>query len=322
MGDRMKNFKLSSGVVAFGFALSLSTPAAAAKIEQLTESVFRVVSETRPTAVNTTVIVTSEGLAVIDATCRTEGDAKWLKGELARRYKVPVKYVILSHDHDDHICGLQVFDDTAITVSHVNAREHIVREGRNTSVPDVTFQDQMEIHLGGKRLVLYYFGPTHSDNLIQIHLPEEGVLIAADIVRKGKALALPDFRDAYINNLIDALGKLAKLDNVKMIVPGHGPIAEQQSFIYYRDYLVALKERVLKEVMAGTPIEEIEKRVTMSDFADYTGFKAWLRPNVISMWDHLYRWREPNLDRLIDYQTVFPMGYPIGPLETVTPPTQ
>ena len=139
------------------------------RLVQLTESVFRVVH--RPMAANTSVVATDEGLIVIDATCRGQGNPMWLKSELDRRFDVPVKYVILSHDHEDHICGLQIFDDTATTVSHTNTRKHIVREGRNTSVPDVVFKDEMEIHLGGKTLYLYYFGHTHSNNLIQIHIP-------------------------------------------------------------------------------------------------------------------------------------------------------
>ena len=190
-----------------------------------------------------------------------------MKQELARLYDVPVKYVILSHDHEDHICDLHVFDDTAVTVSHRITREHIVREGRNTSVPDVVFEDTMEIYLGGKKINLYYFGPTHSNNLIQVHLPEEGVLIAPDIARAERALALPDFRDADIDNLIETLGVLAKLDDVELVIPGHWGATNQESFLHYRDYLQALKDRVLEEMIAGATFEEVVERVTMDEFS-------------------------------------------------------
>ena len=171
------------------------------RLEQISESVFRLVH--RPGAANSNVIVTDEGLIVFDGTCRGAGDPTWLKQELGRLYDVPVKYVILSHDHEDHICDLHVFDDTAVTVSHALTRQHIVREGRNTSVPDVVFDEEMEIHLGGKKIVLYYFGPTHTNNLIQVHFPEEGVLMAPDIARAERSLAMPDFRDADIDNLVE-----------------------------------------------------------------------------------------------------------------------
>ena len=311
----MRQRVLSFGLLISCVALSQGAPAQnpdaeAPSLVQVSESVFRTVH--RPGAANSSVIVTDEGLIVVDGTCRGDGNPTWLKQELGRLYDVPVKYVILSHDHEDHICDLHVFDDTAVTVSHARTREHIVREGRNTSVPDVVFQDEMEIHLGGKKLVLYYFGPTHSNNLIQVHFPEEGVLIAPDIARAEKSLALPDFRDADIDGLIDTLGILAKLDDVELVVPGHWGPTNQQSLLEYRDYVVALRDRVLAEMKAGASIEQILERVTMEDFSDYGNFDIWFRANVISMWDKMYRYREPNRDVSGDYQTAYPVGFSVG----------
>ena len=272
-------------------------------IVQLTDSVFR-----RGNTSNV-FIVTSEGIIVVDGTC-AGGGQEWLKAELDRRYDVPVKYVILSHDHEMHICGTQVFSDTAVTIAHPNALPHIMREGRNSAVPGITFDDSMEIHLGGKRVVLYYFGPTHSDNLIQVHFPEERVLIATDAVRSGKAIGLPDYRDSDVHNLIRALRELSLLDDVDIVVPGHAGLADQQSFVYFRDYLQALRDRVLEEMVAGRSVEEILQRVTMDDFSDYENFQ-WLRANIITMWDYLCRYREP-AEGLNEYQNSFPLGFPIG----------
>jgi glyoxylase-like metal-dependent hydrolase (beta-lactamase superfamily II) len=302
-------FNLSLILLSFGlgisqFAGTQGMGAGADTIVQLSESVFR------RGAGSNIFIVTNEGIIVVDGTCDGGGQA-WLKEELDRRYDVPVKYVILSHDHEMHICGLQVFDDTAVTVAHVNARDHITREGRNTSVPDIVFDDYMEIHLGGKKVVLYYFGPTHSDNLIQIHFPEEGILVATDMVRSGKAIGLPDYRDSNVDNLIDTLEELSQLRDVDIVVPGHAGLANQQSFVYFHDWLVALKERVLAEMVSGASIEEILERVTMEDFSDYGNYENWLRANVISMWDYLYRWREPS-DNLGEYQNAYPVGFPLG----------
>ena len=309
----MKSYSFGLCLLSIGFGVSqtvgaqgmgMGAGAGADTIVQLSDSVFR------RGATSNIFIVTDEGIVVVDGTC-SGGGQEWLKEELARRYDVPVKYVILSHDHEMHICGLQAFDDTAVTVAHVNAQIHISGEGRNTSMPDVVFDDYMEINLGGKKIVLYYFGPTHSDNLIQVHFPEEGILVATDMVRSGKAIGLPDYRDSNVNNLIDALGELSRLDDVDIVVPGHAGLADQQSFVYFREWLVALKSRVLAEMIAGASIEEILERVRMEDFADYGNYENWLRPNVISMWDYLYRWREPS-EGLGPYQNAYPVGFPLG----------
>ncbi len=295
----------TTSIVVLSLVVCLSPTGAAAQggvepdsITQLTESVFR------RGAQSNVFIVTSEGIIVVDGTC-SGGGQEWLKAELDRRYDVPVKYVILTHDHEMHICGTQAFSDTAVTIAHRNARPHIVREGRNAAVPDVTFEESMEIHLGGKRVVLYYFGPTHSDNLIQVHFPDEGVLVATDAIRSGKSIGLPDYRDSNVNNLIDALDQLARLDNVDIVVPGHAGLADLQGFVYFRTFLVALRDRVLAEMVECRSGEEIVETVTMDDFADYGNYESSLRANVVSMWDYLYRQREPSYSARCrdDYQS-------------------
>jgi glyoxylase-like metal-dependent hydrolase (beta-lactamase superfamily II) len=276
------------------------------EISRVTDNVYRYGDESN------VFVVTSEGIIVIDGTCKGGGQ-QWLKEELGRRYDVPVRYVILSHDHESHICGTQVYSDTAVIVAHEKALPHILREGRNTAIPQVIFEDTMEIRLGGERVVLYYFGPTHSDNLIQVHIPTEGVLIAPDVVRSGnKAIGLPDYRDSNVDGLIDTLYELSKLDDVDIVVPGHGPLADQSSFGYYRTYLIALRDRILDALVAGRSIEYILDTVTMSDFSDYENYDEWLRPNVISMWDNMYRVREPNADSKDAYDMAYPIGFPIG----------
>src|SRR5262245_45008387 len=70
--------------------------------------------------------------------------AKWLKAEIAKRFNQPIRYVIYSHDHWDHISGGEVFADTAIVIAHENAKAPIVGEKRATAVPQVTFTDQLQ----------------------------------------------------------------------------------------------------------------------------------------------------------------------------------
>ena len=170
-----------SSDVAYGQAETWTTERS---INQLTEHVYRF-----GTGQNHLFVVTTEGIVVVDGSC---DNMQWLKSELQTRFEVPVKYVVLSHDHQGHICDTDVFADTAVGVGHVNIRPHLVREERRAIVPQVMFEDTMEIELGGIRVVLIYLGPTHSDNMIQVHLPSEGVLFAPDIAR-GRNI-LPDFR--------------------------------------------------------------------------------------------------------------------------------
>jgi len=242
-------------------------------------------------------VPTSEGIIVIDGPgtpCEPDS-GQWFKDELERRYDVPVRYVVLSHDHQSHICGTTVFADTAVSIGHKKIRAHLIREGRVAPVPTVTFEESLDIDLGGVKVVLHYFGPTHSDNLIVIHIPQDGVLFAPDLSRPAGQLPNPDFRDMDVDSTIEVLGILARMDDVDIVVPGHNsPVSNQAYFRRYREYLASLRERVLTQMVAGRSLEEILGLVTMDDFGEYTNLEQVHEPNVTSMYDYLYRYREPN----------------------------
>lgn len=78
-------------------------------------------------------MVTPEGIILVEP-IGTEM-AAWLKGELARRFNVPVKYVIYSHSHWDHASGGAVYADTARFIGHENMLKNIAMPAANTPLP-------------------------------------------------------------------------------------------------------------------------------------------------------------------------------------------
>ena len=257
-------------------------------IEQVSEHVYRWGSDNHYGAY----IANEAGIIVVDGHPCGSGTMDWLKKELARRHGVPVRFVVLSHDHQTHICNSQVFSDTAETVGHANLRAHILREKRDAAVPDITFDESMDLFLGDLRVRLLYFGPSHSDNLIQVHIPSEKVLVAVDIA-KGKSL-FPDYRDMDVHSMLKVMGKLANLEDVDVVLPGHGKITNQQNFRDSRRFIQALHDQVLAYQVEGRSLTEIRKLVTMAEFSDYRGLESWLDTNIVTMYNFLYRYREPN----------------------------
>ena len=269
-------------------------------IEQISEHVFRWGSDGQFGAY----ILTTEGIVLVDGHYCQSGTVQWLKEELDRRYDVPVRYVILSHDHQDHNCNTDLFSDTAVGVGHRNIVPHLTFEKRKSIIPAITFEDEMELTVGGMLIRLLYFGPTHSDNLIQIHIPEEEVLIAVDSA-KGRNL-FPDFRDMDVNNQIRVMGTLANLEDVRVVLPGHGPVTTQDAFVDHRRYLRTLKDTVLQHMADGLTLQEIKTLTEASmreEFGDYNRIDAYLVPNIVTMWDYLYRYREPN-SRITDIEAM------------------
>lgn len=78
-------------------------------------------------------MVTPEGIVLVEP-IGTEM-ATWLKAELARRFKVPVKYVIYSHYHWDHASGGSVYADTARFIGHENMLKGLAMPPANTPLP-------------------------------------------------------------------------------------------------------------------------------------------------------------------------------------------
>ena len=235
-------------------------------------------------------LVTTEGVIVTDP-INAEA-ATWLKGEIAARFGVPVKYVVLSHDHADHSAGAEVFADTALVVAHENAKAAIVGEGRPTAVPDITFADRMTIELGGKRVELIYPGRSHSDNLIVMRFPDERVLFAVDMVTVGR-LPYRDLSDAYFPDWIEALGRIEALD-FDILAPGHGPLGGKRDVADHRRYFEDLHAAVVAAARAGQSLEEMKQSITLDAYKDWGQYDAWRELNIEGMYRRVSLQRRGN----------------------------
>jgi glyoxylase-like metal-dependent hydrolase (beta-lactamase superfamily II) len=218
--------------------------------------------------------------------------AQWLKDEIRRRFNQPVKYVIYSHDHADHISGGQVFGDTAVVVAHENAKRAIIAEKRPTAVPQVTFSDWMAIDLGGTVVELAYVGKNHSDNSVVLRFPKERLLFAVDFI-PVESLAFRDFPDAYINEWIESL-KLVESMDFDVLVPGHGPLGRKDHVRMFREYLEELRAEVQRYVREGKSLDEVKQLVKMTKYEKWTNYQQWLPLNIEGMYRYVSLYRRPN----------------------------
>ena len=226
-------------------------------------------------------LVTPEGILVTDPI--NADAAKWLKAELANRFPgVPIRYLVYSHSHADHISGGEVFADTATVVSHERAKQHIVAEQVPTAIPQVTFSDRKTLELGGRQVELIYLGPSHSDNLIAMRFPAERTVFAVDIVA-AKRLPYQDFPDADLNGLIAGLKTIEALD-FDILAPGHGVLGGKADVADHRRYLETLRDRVKAGMADGKSVDELKQTVTMSEYASWGMYKEWREPNVAGMY--------------------------------------
>lgn len=223
--------------------------------------------------------VTPAGVIVTDPI--NADAARWLRAEIARRFNQPVRYLVYSHDHADHIAGGEVFADTAVVVAHDNAKAVIVGERRPTAVPQVTFSERQTIELGGTVVELSYVGKNHSDNSIVMRFPRERLLFAVDFIPVN-SYSFRDFPDAYMPDWIESLRRVEAMD-FDVLVPGHGALGTKASVAMFREYLQDLRSEVLRHARDGKSLDEIKQLVTLPRYAAW-GPKDWFPLNIEGMY--------------------------------------
>lgn len=222
-------------------------------------------------------LVTPEGVIVTDPIDAEA--AAWLKDEIKTRFNQPIKYLVYSHDHRDHIAGGEVFaQDGAIVVAHENAKRAIIGEGRPTAIPDLTFTDRMTLELGGKTVELIYLGKGHSDNLIVMNFPAERTLFTVDFI-SVKRLPFKELSDAYIPDLITAINKVQAID-FDILAPGHGGLGTKQDAADHGRYVQELYDAVLAATREGKSLEEMQASIKMEAYKDWSQHEAWLPLNI------------------------------------------
>jgi glyoxylase-like metal-dependent hydrolase (beta-lactamase superfamily II) len=230
------------------------------------------------------VLITAAGALVIDpaATCT----AGWLRDEIRKRFNTPVKYVVYTHGHADHISGGQVFQrDGAIVVANQRALEPIVGEKLPTAVPDRVFDQDMTITLGGETILLHRVAPSHSDNMIMVLFPKYKALQCTDVCEHA-SMPYNDFLDFYYPGWIETLDWVARQD-VEFIDIGHYTPATRADEAALRDYMVDLHQQVLDLARAGQSWDQLYRNVRFSDATrKWIGFDAMNRLNILGM----YRW--------------------------------
>jgi glyoxylase-like metal-dependent hydrolase (beta-lactamase superfamily II) len=229
-------------------------------------------------------MVTPEGVIATDPL--TTRDAKALREEIRKVTDKPVKYVVYSHNHWDHVRGGQIFkDEGAKFIAHEKCVQHFKdKPDPEVVMPDITFSDTYSVKLGGRTLDLIYLGPNHSDCLIFMRPDSDNgkYLFAVDIATPGGApLTFMAGYDPY--HWLRTLRELEAMPFTVMI-PGHGvPVADKSSITERRRYLEALMAAVKKAVDEGMPAADIPDKVRVPEFAYLRGYELNIRDNVRRM---------------------------------------
>lgn len=228
-------------------------------------------------------VVTKEGVIATDpiAYGRPQAAVTYIDEIKKVAGERPIKYLIYSHHHFDHIAGGKPFKDAgAKIVAHKRARERLAQiQDPHTPLPDETFEKSRTIKLGGTVLELSYHGLNHSDSTIVMRLPKEKIVFIVDTIPVG-AFPGRGFIDVYPLETEQFMERVLKMDWERMI-PGHPgqpgerlgtkkDVEEQLALVRYAS------EEVKKWARDGKCWEPAEKEVKLEKYSGMPGYAAGL----------------------------------------------
>ncbi|MCW8900863.1 MAG: MBL fold metallo-hydrolase [Gammaproteobacteria bacterium] len=237
-------------------------------------------------------MVTDEGVIVTDPL--NPKAAKLLRNEIRKITDKPVKYVVYSHNHHDHISGGNIFkEEGAKFIGHKNILKELGdHPSAVTPLPDITFDSEYTLQLGGRTIELKYFGPNHGESLVVMMLPKEKILFVVDIVtpRRVAFRSMPDF---WPDEWIRSLKEIEQLD-FDYVISAHGP--ENQPAI---DPAAVVKEQrmYLEDLIAAVKVEwdkgthspdKLRKLVKLPKYKHWRSYEQWLPMNVERIWAYLH----------------------------------
>jgi glyoxylase-like metal-dependent hydrolase (beta-lactamase superfamily II) len=235
-------------------------------------------------------IVTKAGVIATDPIGERRPAAKAYIEEIQKITKAPIKYVIYSHAHFDHIAGGQPFKDLGATfVAHRNAKKRIAElKPADVVVPDQVVDTDKTITLGGTTLELHYVGRNHSDSTLVMRLPKEKIIFTVDWIPL-QAVQFRGLADTYVPDIEQGLKKVIAMDWDKLI-PGHpGPGGRQtgtkddarNALAYLQDLSAAAK----KAVDEGKSYADAQKDIKLPKYESWGGYGPFLPMNVERYYD-------------------------------------
>lgn len=261
--------------------------------KKLQEGIF--VYSQQPADSNATIILTSEGVVMIDSGHRPP-DSVALVAALKKLTPQAVRYLINTEPHTDHTTGHWLFSPPAVIIAHAGATESM-KEGLNPERarkivaeypnlpemknfrpiwPHIEFRDKMMLQVGERTFELRFLKSVHSEADTAIWMPQERIVFAAASVGVKRFSNLRPF--VKIADTLEGIEMMRGL-NPEIVVPGHGAPGTVKILDDMERYYTTLLERVGAMVKQGRTLDEIKKELKISGTEDWQGKERY--PNNI-----------------------------------------
>jgi cyclase len=233
------------------------------KIRQLKPNLYLITGG----GANTLVRVTPEGLIVVDTKNPSDENYKRLTEEIASVSKLPVKYVINTHHHPDHVGNNQKFIDAGAQVIGLDAlKTRMASDPRTKDIPGLptmTFAKDYVLKFGGAEVEAHSFGRGHTGDDTMVYFPDLKVVMVSDQITANAPIV--DFANGgSAVEWTQILDGVLKLD-FEMAIPGRGEPNSKAQVQTYRTTFASLVSRAADAIKAGATRDQLAAQVKTDD---------------------------------------------------------
>ena len=263
---------------------------AAPLLKQIAPGLYAYISDNDASA-NSTFLIGNDGILVVDTGLDAKEGGKLLE-KIRSFSSLPVKFIVNTHYHRDHQGGNAAVGPWATVITTDWTREHTLSltqsQGSGTSIrpADVTFQQQLTIHLDPYFAQVYFPGRAHTSGDALVYFPEQGAIAMGDLFLTNSC---PAMDQGSAENWIQALNHVLDLP-VHSVVPGHFELATLAELRRFRDYLNDLYSQVKALHEKGATLDEVRHQIHMEkygDFRQYKKYEATFADNAAAVYQQL-----------------------------------
>lgn len=233
---------------------------------------------------NSAFLVTDEGVLVVD-TRQHPAHGRDLIERIRRITDKPIKWVVVTHAHGDHYYGNPAFKALGATIiAHrdtmagmlINEQSEFRRRQRffksmnldpgevKTVLPDITFDSQLTLRLGGRTVEILHFGPGQNPGDTLVHFPHaRAVYVGGPFARKNWSNM--SFTPS-VEGWIALLQRIAAMD-VDRFLPGHGDVGDRQDLLDEAKLLADFQAEVKAAIARGVSKEEAVKTLRFPQYS-------------------------------------------------------
>ncbi len=291
---------LAAGWIAFSFSRAAAEDGPAAPkhftLVPAGEGVYAAIAKDGDPAAggNSGFVIGSECVLVVD-TFETPAAAEELAAEIRKITPRPVRWVVNTHYHLDHVGGNEVFSrGGAAIVAHENVRawlrtenlkwwKEISAEDREKVarlvLPDVGHRDGLVLWLGDRE-VRVLARPGHTGGDSAVFVPSGNVLFGGDLIWKN---TVPNLVDASTDAWVNTLDGFIQVYPSATFVPGHGQVGKALDVRYFRDYLSGLRLAVARGLAKGQSGKDLAAallEMQRSRFGTWNWFGEFAERNI------------------------------------------